>query len=64
MELQGFADGAGAGFTDEEIGKGHVVFDVLGEAYDGDGLAGRELLKFGGQLLVVAADEDELDSAR
>jgi hypothetical protein len=56
----GFADAAGAGLPDEEIGQVHVVGNLAGETLDEAGRGGRQAAKRRGELLVVPADEDEL----
>src|SRR5208282_4813566 len=63
MELQRLADRAGAWFPDEEVGQGHVILDVLSESNHGDRLPGRQVLQLSSELLVVAANQDQLNAA-
>jgi hypothetical protein len=56
------ADAPRARFADEVIGQLHVARNLFGEAFDEDGGAVRlrHLLQPRAQLLIVAADQDEL----
>jgi len=60
VHQHGFGNATGAGFADEVIGELHVARDLGRETLDEDGGAARQPLEARTQLLVVAANEDEL----
>jgi len=57
---QGFADAAGAGFADEEIGDLHVERDVARESLDEHGNVRRHGAQLGSGALMASAKQNQL----
>src|SRR5437016_1492877 len=57
----GFADAAGAGLSDEEVGQAHVVRNLRSEAFHKVSDGGGEGAEAFGKLPIAAANKDELD---